>query len=533
MPTTSGYRRLSRDRMPRTDGLSRVPASMLRATLAQRQPDPTTQLDETDWRAWNAAIVPDITNKPYGPHHIEFWEWADSIRSGTIHQPLACLWPRGHAKSAGAEIAAVKWGCLGHRMYGLYVSATQDLADKHVDSIAEILESGEIAKHYPAMGEKRVGKFGNSKGWRRNRLTTEAGFTVDALGLEVAPRGLKTLGKRPDFIILDDIDDQDDTIATVEKKIRRITQGIIQAGTDEVVVLMAQNLVHKDAIAAQMVDGRTDLLANAKRIGPFPAVENLQYETQAPTPEDPRRYVITGGTPTWEGMPLEGCEARINGSGPTAFIIESQQQISERKGALWTRALIDKYRVGTYPELVRVGVGVDPNKTGRGDDAGVIVAGVGYVGGDRHAFVLADATQLTNPEKWRDEAAELYLAWQAALFVVERTGLGEHATLTLKDAPALQGIPVTVEPVEAKLSKEDRSRPVAQLYADGRVHHVGHFPIVEGQMTSWVPGKGKSPGGVDALTHLLTRLLIDDAVGDAWSELDDILGPGGMGQVPW
>ena len=141
-----------------------------------------------------------------------------------------------------------------------------------------------------------------------------------------------------------------------------------------------------------------------------------------------------------------------------------------------------------------------------------------------HAYVLDDATELLAPSQWRDNAAEMYLNLGAGAFVVERTGSGELAELTLKGATALVNRPVQVINVEAKMSKADRARPVAQLYRDGRVHHCGVFDVLEGQMTGWVPGASKtliSPGGVDALVHGVTHLLIDEPPGHEWAGYDD------------
>jgi hypothetical protein len=44
------------------------------------------------------------------------------------------------------------------------VSETQEQADKHVDSIASLLESERIAEYCPAMAHRMVGKYGSSKG---------------------------------------------------------------------------------------------------------------------------------------------------------------------------------------------------------------------------------------------------------------------------------------------------------------------------------------------------------------------------------
>jgi phage terminase large subunit-like protein len=53
-------------------------------------------------------------------------------------------------------------------------------------------------------------------------------------------------------------------------------------------------------------------------------------------------------------------------------------------GALWTRAMLDEARLRQAPELRRIVVAVDPSGTkggsDRGDDIGIVVAGIGYDG---------------------------------------------------------------------------------------------------------------------------------------------------------
>ncbi len=40
------------------------------------------------------------------------------------------------------------------------------------------------------------------------------------------------------------------------------------------------------------------------------------------------------------------------------------------------------------------------------------------------------------------------------------------------------------------------------------MHHVGHFPELEGEMTTWVPGASWSPNRLDALVWMLTELML-------------------------
>ena len=67
--------------------------------------------------------------------------------------------------------------------------------------------------------------------------------------------------------------------------------------------------------------------------------------------------------------------------------------------------------------------------------------------------------------------------------------------------------------VHSKYGKALRAEPITLAYEQGRVHHVGFFAELESQMTSWVPGEGKSPDRVDALVHALTALLIKPPAG--------------------
>lgn len=102
--------------------------------------------------------------------------------------------------STSSELAVVALAARRKRRYGIYVSETQDQADDHVANVAAMLESPAIELAYPDLGERLMGKFGTSKGWRRNRIRTKTGFTLDAMGLDSAARGVKLEDQRPDLM---------------------------------------------------------------------------------------------------------------------------------------------------------------------------------------------------------------------------------------------------------------------------------------------------------------------------------------------
>ena len=68
--------------------------------------------------------------------------------------------------------------------------------------------------------------------------------------------------------------------------------------------------------------------------------------------------------------------------------------------------------------------------------------------------------------------------------------------------------------VRASRGKVVRAEPVAALYQQGRVHHIGTFPQLEDQMTNFTSdidraAAGYSPDRVDALVWAFSELLVE------------------------
>ena len=71
------------------------------------------------------------------------------------------------------------------------------------------------------------------------------------------------------------------------------------------------------------------------------------------------------------------------------------------------------------------------------------------------------------------------------------------------------GVPVTT--VHATRGKYVRAEPVAVLYEQGRVRHVGAFPELEDEMADFAASglsSGRSPDRLDALVWALTQLML-------------------------
>lgn len=167
----------------------------------------------------------------------DLWSYVWALDRGVRPSAFIAVWFRGGTKSTSCELAVAALAAMRKRRYALYVCATQDQADDHVANIATMFESPRFAVIYPKAASRKLSRYGHSRGWRRNRLRTASGFTIDAIGLDTAARGAKMEEDRPDVMILDDLDEENDDKRAVDKKIRALTRKLLPAGSDDLAVL--------------------------------------------------------------------------------------------------------------------------------------------------------------------------------------------------------------------------------------------------------------------------------------------------------
>lgn len=182
--------------------------------------------------------------------------------------------------------------------------------------------------------------------------------------------------------------------------------------------------------------------------------------------------------------------------------------LDDLPGALWSRENIDANRVNAAPEMHRIVVAVDPSGTkgesDDGDSIGIVVAGKGV---DGRAYVLADRTCKLSPDGWGRRAVSAYREFSADRIVAERNFGGamvEHVIRTIDKS-------ASYKEVTASRGKVARAEPVAALYEQNRVSHIGSMTDLEDQLCLIGPdgfsGEG-SPDRADALVWALTELMM-------------------------
>lgn len=186
--------------------------------------------------------------------------------------------------------------------------------------------------------------------------------------------------------------------------------------------------------------------------------------------------------------------------------------LDDNPNGLWRRGMIDDARVEKTPSLSRIVVAIDPAVTSNADsdETGIVV--VGRAEGDGSAenperyYVLDDLSLIASPNGWATRAICAYKDRQADRVVGEVNNGGEMIESTLRNVDPN----VSYKAVHASRAKVTRAEPIAALYEQGRVHHVGSFPLLEDQMCDFDPTiGGRSPDRMDALVWAITDLMSD------------------------
>lgn len=188
--------------------------------------------------------------------------------------------------------------------------------------------------------------------------------------------------------------------------------------------------------------------------------------------------------------------------------------LDDNPGALFKRADIDRSRVVIAPPMKRIVVSIDPAVTSNADsdDTGIVVAGIDA---DGQGYILADLTLHASPEGWAQAAVKAYHDAKADRIVAEVNNGGDMIESLIRAVD--RNVPV--HKVTATRGKAIRAEPVAALYEQGRIHHVGQLARLEDQMVEWDPADNtaRSPDRMDAMVWAITDLMLGDP-NDAYIE---------------
>jgi hypothetical protein len=291
---------------------------------------PAAAAIEKNYDVWFPAIAPKVFSHPFEWFHRLFLDWywpLLKLRASGATVPadiplaaLLCL-GRGLGKSAILEGVSLAEGAHFGEAFGLYISSTKDKCGEHLQNVRALIESSEIARYYPGLSSPRIGKFGNQRGWKADAIYTQGGFTLIAASLEQGVRGLRDLERRPSFILLDDIDERDDSLQVKQEKFETLSKDIVPMLAPYGLVLYAQNLIYSGSVMDDTINRKIDWFHLRHQVGPINTFQDdLEIE------KIDGRPVITEGTPNWSRIDRPVAQDMLNKSGEESFWVECQNR---------------------------------------------------------------------------------------------------------------------------------------------------------------------------------------------------------------
>lgn len=159
-------------------------------------------------------------------------------------------WPREHAKSVVADIFIPAWLMIHGELKGMI------LVGKNNDDACSLLSDLQAELQYSPLLIHDFGPFYQSGDWQDGNFTTAGGIEFTALGRGQSPRGIRNREKRPNYCVVDDIDDDEIVLNPdrVEATVDYLLGSLYGAlDTKHGRFVMVGNRIHKHSILAHIV----------------------------------------------------------------------------------------------------------------------------------------------------------------------------------------------------------------------------------------------------------------------------------------
>ena len=184
-------------------------------------------------------------------HNAPFHNAAAAKVKNTPNLKAVFKWPRGHAKSTHFDIFMPLWLMFQPKRlinFMVVVGKSEDSAQRLLSDIQAELE----------YNKRIIADFGEQKNlghWQDGEFTSQSGVKFLACGRGQSPRGLREREARPDYIVIDDLDN--DELCRNEKRVNELTDWVKEAlfgalDVDRGRFIMVGNLISKTSVLANI-----------------------------------------------------------------------------------------------------------------------------------------------------------------------------------------------------------------------------------------------------------------------------------------
>lgn len=340
--------------------------------------------------------------------------------------------PRGYAKSTIVSLATPLWAAInGYCKYIVLVSDTASQANDFLSAIKEEFENNELL----------IADYGDLVGliWTNSDLVTLTGIRIQALGVGKKIRGRRYKQYRPDLIIGDDLENDEQVRSAEQRQKAKIwfNKALSKAGTKDTVKIIIGTVLHNDSLLSSILKNPTYKSRLYKAIMSWSESPLwLDWEKIVVNLDNPNRMeeartfyetnkdeMLAGTQVLWEAnesyydLMLE----RI-AQGPNAFLSEKQNEPVNEDERRFEVEWIQYYEEDDIKDRDLYDIGyIDPSlgKAG-GDDSAIVI--IGYESKTGYIFVREADIQKRHPDNITLDA----LAWHK-VYHLQQLGIEDVA----------------------------------------------------------------------------------------------------------
>ena len=427
-----------------------------------------------------------------------------------LGQNVNCIIPRGMAKTTITNACSIMDIVYQDIQFLVLVSESGTHAQTQLRNIRMQLESNALLIN--VFGNLVPGRQDSEK-WTDDQLQTTTRVTVVAKGRGAQIRGLNDDGRRPDKIVLDDMED-DESVSTPEQraKVRKLFYGAIMPALSKMnknaTIICLGTMLHPDALLPTL---EKSALFTSIKFGVIDQDGESLWEANMPLAKIKQleaEYTLGGELNTFNREYL----SVVTNEATQKFKIEFVKHLDRGLTGLVGRALAVDPAISQASTADFFALGVVSMYEGGNLQVEEIVLKKGLLPSEQVDLIFKVWEEWLKPISMSYVGIES-IAYQAALVHLVREEMFRR------------GIYFEVKPLTNRERKIERVEGILQKrYASGYVGHRTQFPIYEEQLLNWPSGKKDGPDVIAMAVSLLDPLAFV-AAGDDMSYLTKPLEP--------
>lgn len=427
----------------------------------------------------------------------------------TKSQQLAVAAPRGEAKSTIASILFTIYCAVAKaKRCILIVSDSAEQAKMILSDVKAELDGNErLMADYPA-------ETGVGPSWQKHSIVTNGGTMIKAVGATTRVRGLRFGSHRPDLLILDDLEN-DQNVASVEQRDkleRQILSSFVNLGGrgEKFDIVYLGSLLGSDSVLSRIIknpkwDSRvfSAIVSWPSRMDLWDQWESIALESGSDAArafyKANEKDMLAGSAVSWPGQTsLYALMERRLIAGKRAFEAEYQNKPIATQGAIFD-SLTSFEDMPENPDQCDALGAIDPSLGGKNGDPSAILVGYRSRKTGR-LFVTNAEIARRQPSEIIERALSLNKTRKVSVWRVESVQFQEFFAQELAGRGANEGNPINVKPWKSSERKESRIEALEPYISNGRIQTSKRLGALNDQLRAYP--EVDHDDGADALAML-------------------------------